>query len=193
MNTSKLAPGAILIALGALFFVVQLTDVGEEAVVAVIGGAFLVAYAFTRQYGFLVPGGIMTGLGVGIVLQNEATPEAGGVVVIGLGVGFLLIYAIDLLVRQGAALWWPIIPGGILTAIGVLIEADQVQILNQLEWAWPLILIAIGVIVLFMQVRRREEPPPGITPPDAGVSAQAEAIDRPEPGPLPSEPAPQHR
>ena len=187
MNTRNLAPGAILIALGALFFVVQLTDGGGEAVVAVIGGAFLVAYAFTRQYGFLVPGGIMTGLGVGIVLQNEATPEAGGVVVIGLGVGFLLLYAIDLLVRQGAALWWPIIPGGILTAIGVLIEADQVQILNQLEWAWPLVLIAIGVIVLFLQVRRREEPP------EASAASLAEPIERQEPRPLPGEPAPQHR
>ena len=193
MNTRNLAPGVILIALGALFFVVQLTDVGGEAVVAVIGGAFLVAYAFTRQYGFLVPGGIMTGLGLGIVLQNQATPEEGGVVVIGLGVGFLSIYVIDLLVRGASALWWPIIPGGILTAIGILIEANQVEILTQLEWAWPLVLIAIGVIVLFAQVRRHDEPPAATTPTDASAAARAEPIDRPESRPLPGEPAPQHR
>ena len=110
MNTRNLAPGVILIALGALFFLAQLTDLGGEAVVAVIGGAFLVAYAFTRQYGFLVPGGIMTGLGLGILSQSQATPDAGGVVVIGLGAGFLSIYLIDLLVRRTSALWWPIIP-----------------------------------------------------------------------------------
>jgi hypothetical protein len=187
MNTRNVAPGVVLIALGALFFVVQVTGVGQEAVVAVIGGAFLVAYAITRQYGFLVPGGIMTGLGVGIVLQNQATAQEGGVVVIGLGAGFLSIYLIDLLVRQGSALWWPIIPGGILTAIGVLIEADQIEILNQLDWAWPLVLIAIGVIVVFMQIRRREEPS------DASAPAPAEPIERQETRHLPGDPAPQHR
>ncbi len=175
MNTRNLAPGLILIGLGVLFFVAQVTDVGGEAVVAVIGGAFLVSYAFTRQYGFLVPGGIMTGLGLGIVLQNPASPEEGGVVVLGLGVGFLSIYVIDLLVRRTSALWWPIIPGGILTTIGVLIEADRIEILAQLERAWPLILVAVGVLVLLMQLRRRDEPTaPGggnaaHLPSDAGV------------------------
>lgn len=190
MTTRNLAPGLILIALGALFFLVQLTDLGGEAVVAVIGGAFLVAYAFTRQYGFLVPGGIMTGLGLGILWQSQATPDAGGVVVIGLGAGFLSIYLIDLLVRRTSALWWPIIPGGILTTIGVLIEVDRVDILAELEWAWPVVLIAIGVIVLYTQMRRtaREGVP---EPQDASMAANAERNERPEPGPR--EPAPQHR
>jgi hypothetical protein len=193
MNTRTVAPGVILIALGALFFVVQLTDVGEQAVVAVIGGAFLVAYAFTRQYGFLVPGGIMTGLGLGIVLQNQGTLEEGGVVVIGLGAGFLSIYVIDLLVRGSSALWWPIIPGGILTAIGVLIETNQTEILAELQWAWPLVLIAIGVIVLLSQLLRRNAPPAATAPSDASALATTEPIERPEPRSLPSEPAPQHR
>jgi hypothetical protein len=193
MNTRNLAPGVILIALGAMFFIVQLTDVGGEAVVAVIGGAFLVAYAFTRHYGFLVPGGIMTGLGLGILWQNQATPEAGGVVVIGLGVGFLSIYVIDLLVRSASALWWPIIPGGILTTIGVLIEADRVEILNELEWAWPVILIAIGVIVLLTQMRRRDEPTAETAPPAASAAVSAEPMERPDPRPVPHEPASEHR
>lgn len=192
MNTRNLAPGMILIALGALFFFVQLTDLGGEAIVAVIGGAFLVAYAFTRQYGFLVPGGIMTGLGLGILVQSQATPEAGGVVVIGLGAGFLSIYLIDLLVRGASALWWPIIPGGILATIGILVEADRVEVLAELEWAWPLILIAIGVIVLFTQMRRTG-PSGAREPQDASDASRADAIERPEPREVPSEPAAEHR
>jgi hypothetical protein len=189
-----LAPGLILIALGALFFFVQLTDVGGEAVVAVIGGAFLVAYAFTRQYGFLVPGGIMTGLGLGIVWQSQAMPEEGGVVVLGLGLGFLSIYVIDLLVhRASAALWWPLIPGGILTTIGVLIEADRVEILAELEWAWPLILIVIGIVVLFAQVGRRVGPPAASGTPEASAAGRAEPVEPVEARPLPGEPASQHR
>jgi hypothetical protein len=192
MNTRTLAPGLILIALGALFFIVQLTGLGGEAVVAVIGGAFLVAYAFTRQYGFLVPGGIMTGLGLGILWQSHATPDAGGVVIIGLGVGFLSVYVIDLLVRGASALWWPIIPGGILTTIGVLAEVDRVEILAELEWAWPVILIAIGVIVLLTQMRRTG--PSGATEPqDTSAASRANATERREPREVPSEPASEHR
>jgi hypothetical protein len=157
MYGRNLAPGVILIALGALFLFVQLTDVGGEAVVAVIGGAFLVTYAFTRHYGFLVPGGILTGLGLGIVFQSTGTPEEGGVVVLGLGAGFLSIYVIDLLVRPASALWWPIIPGGILTTIGVMLQADQSELLGELEWVWPLMLIVMGVLVLSAQIRRRTD------------------------------------
>ena len=190
VNTRNLAPGLILIALGALFFVVQVTGVGGEAVVAVIGAAFLAAYAFTRQYGFLVPGGIMSGLGVGIVLQSQATAEEGGVVVIGLGLGFLSIYVIDLLVRRSSRLWWPLVPGGILTAIGILIEADRVEVLTGLDWLWPLVLIAIGAIVLLSQVRRREEPTDTAR---AAAETRPGPADAAEAGPLPSEPAPQRR
>lgn len=191
MNTRNLAPGVILIVLGALFLVVQLIDIGE-AVVALIGSAFLGAYAFTRQYGFLVPGGIMTGLGFGIIWQGQAAPEEGGVVVIGLGVGFLSIYVIDLLVRRASATWWPLIPGGILTTIGVLIEANRVELLAELEWAWPVILIVIGIIVLFAQMRPRDHAPADTAPPDASA-VSPEPMERSEPRPVPSEPAPQHR
>jgi hypothetical protein len=189
MNTRTLAPGLILIALGALFLVVQLTGIGGEAVVAVIGAAFLVAYAFSRQYGFLVPGGIMTGLGVGIILETQATPEEGGVVVLGLGLGFLSIYVIDLLVRPASALWWPLIPGGILTTIGVLIEADRVEMLAEVEWAWPLILIVIGIVVLVTQARRRDGSPEASGSPQASAVARAEPVepvDSVEPGEAPA-------
>jgi hypothetical protein len=188
MNTRSLAPGVILIALGALFLVVQLTGVGGEAVVAVIGGAFLLVYASTRQYGFLVPGGIMTGLGLGILWQTQSTADGGGVVLVGLGAGFLSIYLIDLVLRRTSALWWPIIPGGILTTIGVLVEMDRVDILADLRWGWPLILIAIGAIVLITQVRRAGRD--GATSRDTIVSGMGGPIERREP--RPSEPAPQH-
>lgn len=180
MNSRNLAPGLVLIGLGVFFFIVQLTGVGAEAIVAVIGGAFLVAYAFTRQYGFLVPGGIMTGLGLGVIWETQTAPAGGGVVVIGLGLGFLSIYVIDLLVRGSAALWWPIIPGGILAAIGVLIETEQGGLLAGMQWVWPVLLIAVGAFVLLMQLRTRPEEPTATAEPPAETRA-------------PGEPTPQHR
>lgn len=180
MNSRNLAPGLVLIGLGVVFFLVQLTGVGAEAIVAVIGGAFLVAYAATRQYGFLVPGGILTGLGLGVIWETQLTSGEGGEVVIGLGLGFIAIYVIDVLVRRSEALWWPIIPGGILTAIGVLIETEQGGLLAGMQWVWPVVLIAVGAIVLVMQVRAR--------PVDPGTPAEPPVEPR-----TPIEPTPQHR
>lgn len=166
MNQRNLAPGLILIGLGVFLGIVQLTGVGGEAVVAVIGGAFLIAYAATRQYGFLVPGGIMTGLGLGIIWETQVE-AGGGAVLIGLGLGFVSIYLIDALVRQSAALWWPIIPGGILAGIGILVETEREGLLDELELLWPVALIVLGGIVLFTQMRDRtphDVPPAGGEP-----------------------------
>ncbi|HVH32402.1 MAG TPA: hypothetical protein VNA31_12190, partial [bacterium] len=58
-------PGIILIVLGVIFIVGQRLGIGGEGTTAAIGIAFLVAFVSTRNYGFLVPGGIMTGLGLG--------------------------------------------------------------------------------------------------------------------------------
>ncbi|HET7646428.1 MAG TPA: hypothetical protein VFV59_08210 [Candidatus Limnocylindria bacterium] len=170
MEQRTLVPGLILIGLGVFLGIVQVTGVGAEAVVAVIGGAFLVTYALTRNYGFLVPGGIMTGLGLGIIWETQAAANADGVVVIGLGLGFLAIYVIDLLVRGHAALWWPVIPGGILATIGVLVETEQERWLRGTELLWPAALIVIGGIILLAQIRRGppETPQPPSPPATQG-------------------------
>lgn len=104
----QLVPGLMLVALGVLFLLVQQAGWDGEAVVAVIGAAFLVGYAFTRYYGLLVPGGIMTGLGAGIIYETQV--QGGGApVLLGLGLGFLSIYAIVIahqcLCPQGVMPW----------------------------------------------------------------------------------------
>src|SRR3990172_3060943 len=85
---SDMAPGAgtgprdrivfavVLIAVGVIGLASQLfefkTDVGGW-IVMLIGLGFLGPFAFTRQYGFLIPGGVMTGLGAGIVASQNLT------------------------------------------------------------------------------------------------------------------------
>jgi hypothetical protein len=119
-------------------------------IVALIGVVFLGAFAYTRLYGYLVPGSIMTGLGLGIVASQAikfASDEGeGGAVVLGLGVGFLGIWAIGTLVNVAQHHWWPLIPGGILAAVGtaLLIGGGAIEALDY----WGIILVAIGVIVI---------------------------------------------
>jgi hypothetical protein len=151
MERGNIVPALVLIGIGAVLLLAQLTGVGPEAVVAVIGVGFLIAYAATRTYGFLVPGGIMTGLGIGIIIETGARGSQGEPVLLGLGIGFLAIYAIDAVVRRSAALWWPVIPGGILATIGVLVGTENGGWLENAGAWWPAILIVIGGLILLSQ------------------------------------------
>ncbi len=105
---------------------------------------------FTRQYGYLVPGGIMTGLGAGIIASENlaATDEqTGGVVVLGLGLGFVSIWVIGAIAHVDRHHWWPIIPGGILAVIGAALLIGG-QAVNLLDY-WGVAIIVIGLIVLW--------------------------------------------
>lgn len=155
MERRGVVPGVVLIVLGVLFLIAQQTGIGAEGVVAAIGLAFLVAYVFSRNYGFIVPGGIMTGLGIGIIYEMRA--HAGGApVLLGLGFGFVSIYAIDAAVRRTSSGWWPLIPGGVLTVLGLVLAAGQSGLLGAIGRWWPAILILIGLYIVFR--RRAGEP-----------------------------------
>ncbi len=157
MQQRQLVPGLMLIALGVLFLLVQQAGWGGEAVVAVIGAAFLVGYAFTRHYGLLVPGGIMTGLGAGIIYETQV--QGGGApVLLGLGLGFISIYAIDAGGRRHAAGWWPLIPGGVLCVIGLLLAAGQRGLLGAVARWWPVLLILLGLYLLWRARSRQPSP-----------------------------------
>jgi len=145
----RVVPGLVLIALGVLILFFQQVGVGGEAVVAVIGLVLLAGYAYTRNYGFLIPGGIMTGLGMGIILAARS-PGGGSAVLLGLGLGFLCIYVIDARWRHMPA-GWPLIPGGVITVIGLLVAAGESGLLAAAGRWWPVVLILVGVYLLLQR------------------------------------------
>jgi hypothetical protein len=144
--------GLLLVALGAALIVVLSTGIGGESIVAFLGAGFLAAYIATRAYGFLIPGAILTGLGLGVIF--EAQGASGGFVVLGLGAGFLTIAVIDLLgAGTRPAWWWPIIPGGVLTTVG----AAQIAELGGLgRYVVPTALVIVGLVLLLHRAPRRE-------------------------------------
>ncbi len=149
----RMAVAVILIVVGVVGLAGQVLDLNTDlggVVVTLIGLGFLVAFAFTRQYGFLVPGGIMTGLGAGIIASQTLTlvdEQTGGVIVLGLGLGFLSIWVIGAIAHVERHHWWPIIPGGILTAVGAVLLIGG-QAVNLLDY-WGVAIVAIGLIVLW--------------------------------------------
>ena len=141
-------PGVILIAVGLTLFSVQLLNLDGDVVVLVIGLVFAVAFAATRRYGPLIPAGILTGLGTGILLEKAGV--VGEPVVLGLGLGFLAIYAGDLLTTgaREPGRWWPLIPGAILVIIAGAESTFGPDGARVIEQGWPIILIAAGAWLL---------------------------------------------
>ncbi len=143
----------ILIAVGVGALVMQVVPDAGAWVVLLIGLGLLAVFAILREYGALIPGGIMTGLGAGILasqglaLENEAT---GGVIVLGLGLGFIAIWVIGALFHIAEHHPWPLVPGGILSVIGLslLVGGQAIELMR----FWPVAVIAIGLIVLWRAV-----------------------------------------
>lgn len=141
---ARLIAGSALILLGlALWWWHVTAGIDQGAVFFVVGGVFLAAYLSTRNYGYLVPGGIMLGMGAGMAGEGTFF-DFGRSQMLGLGLGFVAIYVIALLYERKSA-WWPLIPGGVLILLGI---PDADEIFAFLWSNWPLILVIAGVLVL---------------------------------------------
>ena len=141
-------PGLILIVVGLTLFAVQLLELDADVIVLVIGLVFAIAFVATRRYGLLIPAGVLTGLGIGIVLEDRGV--MGEPVVLGLGLGFLAIYGADVLSTGARApgRWWPLIPGTVLTVIAGAESTFGPEGARAIELGWPVLLIAAGAWLL---------------------------------------------
>jgi hypothetical protein len=155
--------GAVLVAIGVLLLIAQLagSDIIHLLVLPGVGLVFLVAGLVSRRAGFMVPAGILLGLGAGVLLGTRvftgiSDEITGGIIMLGLGAGFILVMLLSTLTREGAH-WWPLIPGGILSLIGgalLLGEGAASAVGRVLSLAWPLGLIALGAWFLLRVARR---------------------------------------
>jgi hypothetical protein len=141
-------PGVILILIGVSLFAVQLLHLDADVIVLIIGLVFATAFIATRRYGLLIPASILTGLGAGILLEDFGV--AGEPVVLGLGLGFLAIFAVDRLTSGARApgRWWPLIPGTILTIIAAAENTFGTEGARLIQQGWPVLLIAAGAWLL---------------------------------------------
>jgi hypothetical protein len=144
--------GAVLVVIGAVLLGARFNDVVAAGGPALwIGLGFLTWWAFSGNYGLLVPAGVLTGLGAGLMLTH--VDFYGNPVALGLGVGFLAIYALDALRRRGRSSWWPLVPGAILVIVGLLQNTSGWDSLGEL--GWPLFLIVVGIIIIGGALSRR--------------------------------------
>lgn len=150
-NRDRSILGLALVGGGILFILQQFSIFSNfgDFVLLLIGGIFMYAYFNTRpayRVGFLIPGSILLGIGVGEALESLAFMRlwgGGDITAVTLGLGFCLIWFFE---RRH---WWALIPGGILTLAGL----SEMWVFGKL---WPLALIALGGYLLYDQSRKRQ-------------------------------------
>lgn len=145
-----------------LFLVGVLVLAGRElsfdyghAMPLLLGLAFLAAAFLTAEGGLLVPGGILTGVGSGLLVQR--LDGSSGAFFLCFAGGWLLIVALSWL-RFGKKVWWPLYPAAVMVFIGLLQFAgpESRHWWRALRPYWPYGLIAAAVVLFFSKPRWRD-------------------------------------
>jgi len=126
----------------------------------ILGLAFIAVGLYTREAGWLIPGGILTGLAAGFAfligpLSGYVGDEAGaGVFMLGLAGGFALITILTVLFTR-EHFWWALIPAAVLALVGLAVGYGGVfwRALTWLQWLWPVTLIVLGGLILWRMWR----------------------------------------
>jgi hypothetical protein len=156
-NRGPIIGGFIVAGIGLFLLFGQLVSNVGQWIPLFVGLIFLAAFVARREYGFLVPGCIIAGVGAGIVLAEAAPSDlSGATLLLSMAAGFLAIWVIGALLRLPENHWWPFIPGGILALVGAMQLADT-RVGGGLR-LWPLVIVALGVLIIgrtLLDQRRR--------------------------------------
>jgi hypothetical protein len=127
----------------------QFQGAGSMFFVAV-GVAFLISWALRRGTGSLYAGAIITALALPSVLSSLDIISGPGWGTLSLGLAFLFIALVRAVGHGGIG--WQAWVGGILAILG----ATQVAVPAFGELFWPLLVPALGVIVIAASLRGRD-------------------------------------
>ena len=148
-----LIPAYVLIAVAALVFLSEtalLRDTFQATfVLTAIALPFLVAYLRDRaQWWALIPAYVLLSIGVMVLLQELGILSdflVPAYVMFVIAIPFFVVYI------RNPKQWWPLIPGGIMAAIGLsflMVEAFQ--------YVFPVLVILVGFLILIRSFTQKE-------------------------------------
>jgi len=134
--------GLTLVAIDALFNIFPGSDFSGAIFLGCIGVAFWLVYLRKKaQWWAIIPGGVLITLA--LVAGLDFLSDWNDVIFfLGMGITFFLV---ALLPGESHNTKWAYIPGGILTVLGLVLIAPNLSVVN---YAWPIILIGLGVYIL---------------------------------------------
>jgi hypothetical protein len=151
-----------------------------------VGLGLLGLFFLTRSLGPLVAGGVISGLGLGILVATRGSPDFGAAgFLISLAGGFYLVWILGLMFERREVRWWPVVPGSVLLAAGAVVYAAGLgaQLLRiAVDW-WPVVPIITGLYLLLsarLHARFAEE----------DETSQVPAVPASNAPPRPPDPAP---
>ena len=168
-NTSKrregITGGIILVIIGIMVLIGQLVDTGWLGALIPLGlGVIFMTWGIlTREAGLMIPGGILSGVGLGVALigtplgdlallaplaENEGAAFMGA-----FALGWFSITAASALFAR-ETMWWALIPGAVfaLIAAGIGLGGLFMTAVAILGRFWPVLLILIGLYIVGKQL-----------------------------------------
>jgi hypothetical protein len=161
-NLQKIAGGVILILAGVMLLLARWLDIGMFLVL-LMGAAMLTWGAISRRVGWIIPGGLLSGIGLGILalegpFKLAALSEApsGGVFMLCFALGWFLVALVSRLVAC-KTMWWALIPGGIMAVLGgvMLLGGEWLKLLELSNFVWPVAMILAGIYLVFRWSRAK--------------------------------------
>jgi hypothetical protein len=144
----------VLIGVGLLIQqVVPAVSIGTLVLLA-LGVALLASWAIGRSWFSMIPGFLLLALGIAGVIRDlgyvpDPTP---GVTALALTAAFVVIWLVAF--ASGRRYTWALWAVAILGLIGVVQISDRLTDVPQLSALWPIVIIALGVLVLINWQRR---------------------------------------
>ena len=118
-----------------------------------IGLGFLAIYFANKEMWWaLIPGGVMLSLSTIVAVENlfpQIAINAGGLLFIGLGLTFLVLYFLRV---PGVRLFWAIYPAISLFVFGLFVAFEGEEVWNLV---WPALIVLLGLYLIFGAFRRK--------------------------------------
>lgn len=141
--------------MGALAYTLTQHDLPGVLFLPALGLRFLDWGILRRQVGPLVPGGVLLGMGVGVLVTRKdfvysGSQEHASILLLSVGLGFALITLLSLLFTA-RRFWWPLLPAALLVALSValFLGGTPLEVARVIGTLWSLVLVGAGLFLLW--------------------------------------------